>query len=109
MLLRIGDLEGDTIVGKDKRDRILPHIERVSGKTAISLVLDFNAAKINKATEKDRIRVFGDSKIHTITYDNGVEFSDWHSLEQHLNEQGEDTLLILIILGNEVEVKTSMD
>ena len=91
LLLRIGDLEGDTIVGKDKRDRILPHIERVSGKTAISLVLDFNAAKINKATEKDRIRVFGDSKIHTITYDNGVEFSDWHSLEQHLNEQGEDT------------------
>ena len=90
-LLRIGDFEGDTIVGKDKKDRLLPHVERISGKTAISLVLNFNAAKIAIQSEEDIARAFGDSKIHTITYDNGVEFSDWQTLERHLNEQGEDT------------------
>ena len=91
LLLRLGDFEGDTIVGKDKKDRLLPHIERISGKTAISLVLNFNASKIAARSEEDIARVFGDSKIRTITYDNGVEFSDWQTLEEHLNAQGEDT------------------
>ena len=89
LLLRIGDLEGDTIVGKDPRDRLLPHVDRLSGKMSLSLVLNFNAAKIARETEKDRVRVFGKSNIHTITYDNGAEFSDWQTLEAHLKNHND--------------------
>ena len=47
-LERIGDLEGDTIVGKDKKDRLLTHTDRKTGLTSISLVLSHNADKIAK-------------------------------------------------------------
>ena len=55
---RIGDLEGDTIVGKDKKDRLLTHTDRKTGLTSISLVLAHNADKIAKQTEVDTKRVF---------------------------------------------------
>lgn len=80
-LKRIGDLEGDTIVGKDQKDRLLTHSDRLSGVVSISLVLGFNAYSISKQTVKDLKRVFSNDKIETITYDNGVEFSDWQITE----------------------------
>ncbi len=79
---RLGDLEGDTIVGKNQKDRILTHIDRVSGEGSISLVLNYNSYKVYKQTQKDIKRVF--SKVHTITYDNGPEFSAWKKTEQEL-------------------------
>lgn len=81
-LTRLGDLEGDTIVGKNQKDRILTHIDRVSGEGSISLVLNYNSYKVYKQTQKDIKRVF--SKVHTITYDNGPEFSAWKKTEQEL-------------------------
>lgn len=82
-LERIGDLEGDTIVGKDKRDRLLTHTDRKTGLTSISLVLSHNASKIAKQTEIDTKRVF--SKTETITYDNGPEFTFWKEIERRTN------------------------
>lgn len=83
-LTRIGDLEGDTIVGKDKSDRLLTHVERKSGLVSISRVLGFNAQKISYQTKQDLSRVFPHGKIHTITYDNGVEFILWQHTERQL-------------------------
>ena len=82
-LMRLGDLEGDTIVGKDTRDRLLTHVDRKSGLVSIGLVKGFNAYKITKQTTKDINRVFTFG-CHTITYDNGVEFMGWASTAKEL-------------------------
>ena len=79
-LERIGDLEGDTIVGKDKSDRILTHTDRKTGLVSLGLVNGFSAYKITKQTKKDLERVFKEAR--TITYDNGVEFSFWKDTER---------------------------
>ena len=79
-LERTGDLEGDTIVGKDKGDRILTHTDRKTGLISLGLVNGFSAYKITQQTKKDIERVF--KKVKTITYDNGVEFTFWKETEQ---------------------------
>lgn len=83
-LTRYGDLEGDTIFGKDTKDRILTHVDRATGVLSLSLILGYDSYKIHKQTRKDIIRVFGDG-VHTITYDNGNEFAAWKRTEQELN------------------------
>lgn len=84
-LERLGDLEGDTIVGKDQKDRLLTHTERITGIVSISRVIGFNAHSIYKQSEKDIKRVFGD-EAKTVTYDNGIEFILWPSLQQSIGD-----------------------
>lgn len=81
-LERIGDLEGDTIFGKDTRDRILTHVERKSGLLSASLVRRYNGQNISKQTTVDIRRVFGNAA--SITYDNGSEFTLWQQTEKQL-------------------------
>lgn len=85
-LSRFGDLEGDTIVGKDQMDRILTHVERKSLLLSMSLIIGFDANKVVDYTVNDILRVFGIILLQTITYDNGVEFVYWQLLEQKLQE-----------------------
>lgn len=71
---RIGDWEGDTIVGDDKK-HILTHTERKSG----ILFADKLGRGTSKATKEKTIARFSKlpkKKKCTITYDNGVTFSD---------------------------------
>lgn len=82
-LERLGDLEGDTIVGKDKKDRLLTHTERITGIISISRIIGFNAYTICKQSEKDIKRVFG-NEAKTVTYDNGIEFILWLALQQFI-------------------------
>lgn len=82
-LTRYGDLEGDTIFGKDTKDRILSHVDRVTGLVSLSLVLGYDSHKVFRQTSVDIIRVFG-RQVHTITYDNGSEFAAWKRTEQAL-------------------------
>lgn len=77
---RIMDLEGDTIVGKDTRDRLLTHSDRKTGLAPISRIIGFNAYKIVQKTGIDTKRIFGE--VLTITYDNGAEFSFWQEIEK---------------------------
>ena len=79
-LARIGDLEGDTIFGKDPKDRLLTHIDRKTGLISIGLVIGYNAHNISRQTKSDVRRVFGTAK--TITYDNGAEFTLWKRTER---------------------------
>jgi IS30 family transposase len=83
-LTRYGDLEGDTIFGSDTKDRILSHVDRVTGMASLSLVLGYDSYLVHKQTLKDVHRVFGNN-IHTITYDNGSEFSAWKNTEKDLS------------------------
>ena len=82
-LKRVGDLEGDTIVGKDQKDRLLTHNERISGKVAISRIIGFDAEKISRQTISDTKRIFT-GKVYSTTYDNGPEFTLWHKTEKQL-------------------------
>ncbi|MDK2899400.1 MAG: transposase, family [Patescibacteria group bacterium] len=77
-------MEGDTIFGNDKKDRILSHVDRASGINSLSLILGYNSYKIHTQTIKDITRVFGDS-VKTITYDNGSEFAAWQYTEADLD------------------------
>ncbi len=86
-LVRYGNLEGDTIFGKDTKDRILTHLDRRTGVVSLSLVLGYDSHKIHLQTTKDIHRVFG-SSTHTITYDNGSEFAAWKLTEARLQSTG---------------------
>jgi transposase, IS30 family len=82
-LTRYGDLEGDTIFGKDTKDRILTHVDRVTGLASLSLVLGYDSSRIHQQTVTDIRRIFGDL-TQTITYDNGSEFAAWKRTEKVL-------------------------
>lgn len=81
---RYGDLEGDTIFGKDTRDRLLTHVDRRSGLGSISLLIGYNSTDIVKQTKEDVGRVYGKDNVFTIAYDNRVEFSAWRATERQV-------------------------
>jgi len=78
--VRLGDFEGDTVIGKNKKQRLLTHVDRMSGYGYADLLKEVSAPIVERATSK-RFRKIPKSKRHTITYDRGTEFG------------GEDTLL----------------
>lgn len=88
-LIRYGDLEGDTIFGEDTKDRLLTHVDRVTGLLSLSLVLGYDSYKIHKQTTQDIARVFG-TKIRSVTYDNGSEFAAWRLTERAIQSQSSD-------------------
>ena len=80
---RIGDFEGDTILGKDKRVRIVTYVDRRTGYLVAFLLPRMNAELLTTLTLQNFKRI-PRSKKKTITFDNGTEFSDWESLEEKL-------------------------
>lgn len=72
---RIGDWEGDTIVGGEKTTGILTHVERKSGFLMANLFLKKNAVAIKEKTIESFLKISDDKKF-SITYDNGIEFSE---------------------------------
>ena len=76
---RIGDWEGDTIVGVDK-SHILTHVDRKSG-FAVADKLDRGLAELTRKTTYERFKKISKNNKHTITYDNGVTFSE-HELTE---------------------------
>lgn len=78
---RIGDWEGDTIVGKEKVKRILTYVERKSGKLLAAKLETGTAAEVREKT-KQLFRSVPQAKRHTLTYDNGSEFSDHEFIER---------------------------
>jgi transposase, IS30 family len=73
---RIGDWEGDTVVGKEKVQRILTYVERKSGY-AMAEKLDVVTAEIIQKKTILRFKRLPQNKQHTLTRDNGVEFGDY--------------------------------
>lgn len=69
---RIGDYEGDTIIGKDKTKRLVTNIERKSGYGMIDKLDAVNMKEMHTLLEK-RFAKIPKSKRYTYTYDNGVE------------------------------------
>jgi len=78
---RIGDWEGDTIVGKGRKQVILTHVERKSGYLLGDKLNQKLAVDVKRKTIEN-FRLIPKAKKHTITYDNGTEFSDHELIEQ---------------------------
>lgn len=76
--LRIGDWEGDTVIGKDRKPAILTHVDRKSGYLLADKLERATAELTKQATAKRFNKISRDKKC-TITYDNGTEFS-YHEL-----------------------------
>jgi IS30 family transposase len=79
---RLGDFEGDTLMGRDKRVRIVSFVDRRSGYLIAFLLPKMNA-KLLTSLALQRLRHIPKKKRHTLTLDNGIEFADWERLEKH--------------------------
>lgn len=80
---RIGDWEGDTVVGKEKKQRVLTYVERKSG-FAMAHKLEVVTAEI---VHKKTVALFRTLRLNvrqTLTRDNGPEFGDY---DQDLEEK----------------------
>jgi transposase, IS30 family len=69
---RIGDFEGDTVVGKNTSDRFVTNVDRLSGYGLLDLVLSAKSEMIRSVLET-RFKSLPKEKRHTYTYDNGTE------------------------------------
>jgi len=78
---RIGDFEGDTLMGRDKRVRIVSLVDRRTGYLIAFLLPRMNAELLASLANK-HLRRIPRKKRQTITFDNGTEFSDWERLER---------------------------
>lgn len=83
--VRIGDWEGDTIVGKEKTERILTYVERKSGY-AMAEKLDRVTAEIVEQKTEACFKYIPRHSRHTLTRDNGPEFGDYdRTLEKRMS------------------------
>lgn len=81
---RVGDWEGDTIVGQEKTIHVLTHADRKSGLLLADKAEDATAPAIRRLTVA-RFNRLPKKKRKTITYDNGTQFSEHETTERDLN------------------------
>ncbi len=79
---RFGDWEGDTVIGKGHRGALVTLAERKSRYTVIGAVRNKTAKAVRNAVTK-RLMPHKD-RVHTITYDNGREFTDHQGMASDL-------------------------
>jgi len=79
---RLGDWEGDTMLGRDKRVRIVTFVDRRSGYLIAYLLPKMRADLLASLAIK-RFRHVPKRKRRTLTLDNGVEFSTWERIEEN--------------------------
>jgi IS30 family transposase len=82
---RLGDWEGDTIVGKEKNIHILTHVDRKSGFLLADKAGDITADGIRNLT-LNSFKKLPRTKIKSITYDNGVQFNKHEDTEDKLQK-----------------------
>jgi len=78
---RIGDWEGDTMLGRDKRVRMVTFVDRRSGYLIAFLLPKMRAELLTTLALKKFARI-PKNKRRTVTLDNGVEFSNFERLEK---------------------------
>ncbi len=78
---RIGDWEGDTVIGKDRKPAILTHVERKSG-LLLADKLERATKEIIKEKTVARFEKVPEDKKYTATYDNGTEFWEYETTEE---------------------------
>ena len=80
---RIGDWEGDTIIGKGHQGVVTTHVERKSKYTVLTKSNTKHANLVRQSIVKG-LKPY-QNQINTITYDNGLEFSEHQNIAQTLS------------------------
>lgn len=78
---RIGDWEGDTIIGLERTKRILTHVERKTGYLIADLLPIVSAEIVAERVVKN-FKKLPKAKRQSITYDNGTEFASHEVIEK---------------------------
>ena len=79
---KIGHWEGDTLIGKGHKQAIVSLVERKSGYAVLAKVENKTADLVSNAII-NRLKSLA-TKVRTLTYDNGKEFTDHASIDQAL-------------------------
>jgi IS30 family transposase len=80
---RVGDWEGDTIIGKNHQGALVSIVERKTLFTLLGKQQDKTATRTTKTIR--RVMHRHRKKVHTITFDNGKEFADHQTISTDLN------------------------
>jgi IS30 family transposase len=80
---RIGDWEGDTIVGAGRSGGFVSLVERKTGYTLLAKVDNLKSATVNKPIIR-RLKRLAPSQRKSITFDNGSEFAGHQQLIRSL-------------------------
>ena len=80
---RFGDWEGDTVIGRRHRGALVTLVERKSLYTVIRAVLYKTAEAVRNAVTEGLMP--HKDRVHTITYDNGREFTDHEGMAGDLD------------------------
>jgi transposase, IS30 family len=81
--LRLGDFEGDTVLGPPGTGGLATLVCRKSRLTIVVKIQSKNADHVHEKL-KQRLKELDDERRHSITFDNGTEFARCHRLEKHL-------------------------
>jgi transposase, IS30 family len=84
--LRLGDFEGDTVLGPPGTGGLATLVDR---KSRFTIVVKIQSKKADHVHEKlrQRLKELDDERRCSITFDNGTEFARCHRLEKHLGLQ----------------------
>jgi IS30 family transposase len=81
--LRLGDFEGDTVLGPAGTGGLATLVDRKSRFTIVVKVQSKNADQVHEKIQQ-RLKELDEERCHSITFDNGSEFARCHRLEKHL-------------------------
>jgi IS30 family transposase len=81
--LRLGDFEGDTVLGPPGTGGLATLVCRKSRLTIIVKVRSKNADHVHGKL-KQRLKELDEERRHSLTFDNGTEFARCQRLEKHL-------------------------
>lgn len=82
--LRIGDWEGDTVLGPPGTGGIVTLVDRKSRYTIITKIQSKDANHVHRRI-KQRLKELHEEQCRSITFDNGREFARCYRLEKHLD------------------------
>ena len=80
---RVGDWEGDTIIGKGHQGVVATLVERKTQYTVLTKSKTKRAKPVRKSIEQGLAPHM--DRVHTITYDNGLEFAEHQIMAQTLS------------------------
>jgi IS30 family transposase len=81
--LRLGDFEGDTVLGPPGTGGLATLVDRKSRFTIVLKIQSKNAEHVHHRL-KQRLNELDEDHRRTLTFDNGTEFARCHRLEKHL-------------------------
>ncbi len=84
--LRLGDFEGDTVLGPPGTGGLATLVDRKSRYTIVVKIQSKQADQVHDKL-KQRLRELDVDRRRSITFDNGTEFARCHRLEKHLGMQ----------------------